>query len=565
MIGRRSTPAAVASALALLAGSPSLRAQELPPLAPLPDSIGQRIVALYNAPMTLRLTGEVRLAAETEVRADVAALGGPVIVAGRIDGDLVVINGDLRLDAGAVVTGDLTVVGGALLGADRAIVGGVVRHYAEPLEYRRDGDALVLASPSPRPALATGRDFRFGRTELVIAVRESGYNRVEGLPVSLGARVGLGATNPTVLEGVLIYRSAAGLSLGEDDVGYAIHAEQYVGGRRSVRVGLRLYSEISPIERWGLTDRENSLSTFVLHRDYRDQYERRGWGAYARFARPGGRTDLTVEYHDERHAAVTPRQPWSLIDNDDPWRPEPLVAEGTLRTIAARWQYDTRNDPADPAAGWLVRALVEQGLGGTLAQPSASPAEPDVPFGFQQEARERFTLAQLDVRRYLRVSPYARLSLRLFASGSADGTTLPPQRQQTLGGEGSLPGYPHFRFDCGARDRLVIAGTREFFPSYGCDRVALAQAEFDAGFPFGRRIGRSIGLDTDLGAFRWVAFIDAGRAGTGNPVPNGRRDEEFAADAGIGVRVGSLGVYWAFPLARDADRVNFFVRLGRRF
>jgi outer membrane protein assembly factor BamA len=368
-----------------------------------------------------------------------------------------------------------------------------------------------------------------------------------------------------VLEGVLIYRSAAGLSLERGDVGYAIHAEQFVGGRRSTRVGLRLYSEITPIERWGLTDRENSLSTFVLHHDFRDQYERRGWSAYTRFARPGSRYDLTVEYRDERHAAVTPRSPWSLIDNDEPWRPQPLIAEGTLRSVAARWQYDTRNDAADPAAGWLIRTLVEQGLGGTLAQPTAAPAESDQPFGFQQSGRERFTLAQFDLRRYLRVSPYARLSLRVFASGSVDGTPLPPQRQQTLGGEGSLPGHPLFRFDCGARDRLVLADDREFFPSYGCDRAALAQAEFDAGFPFGRRIGRAIGVNTDLGAFRWVAFVDAGRAGTGSPSPNGRSDEEFVADAGVGLRIGSLGAYWAFPIARDADGVNFFVRLGRRF
>lgn len=555
----------IALALALLGGAAPGRAQELPPPSPLPDSIGQRIIALYNAQTTLRLSGETRLAADTEVRANIAALGGPVLVAGRIEGDLAVINGDLRFDPGAVVTGDVTVVGGALLGQERAIIGGVVRHYPEPLDYRRDGDALVLVQPAPRPSLATGRSFGFGRTDLVIAVRESGYNRVEGLPVSLGARIGLGATNPTVLEGVLIYRSAAGLSLEEGDVGFAVHAEQYVGGRRSARVGLRLYSEITPIERWGLTDRENSLSTFVLHTDHRDHYERRGWSAYTRFARPGGRTDLTVEYRDERHTSVTPRTPWSLLDNDDPWRLQPLIAEGTLRSIAARWQYDTRNDPADPAAGWLIRTTVEQGLGGSLRQPGALPAEDDQPFAQQVDARERFTFAQLDVRRYLRVSPYARLSLRLFASGSVDNSTLPPQRQQTLGGEGSLPGYGTFHFDCGARDRVVVAGTREFYGSYGCDRAAVVQAEFDAGFPFGRRIGRSIGLDTDLGAFRWVAFVNAGRAGTSNPVPNSRRDEEFAADAGIGIRIGALGAYWAFPLDRDADRVNFFVRLGRRF
>lgn len=539
-------------------------AQDIPPLLELPDSVGRRIVALHNAPLTIRLSGETRLAAGTAIQGDIATLGGPVTLGGRIDGDLVVINGDLRFERGAVVTGDVTVVGGAVTGREDAVVGGTLSHYPEPLHYRQDRDALVLVPAPPETVLTPGRQFRFGRTELLIAVRD-GYNRVEGLPVSVGPRVRLGGSNPTLLEAVATYRSAAGLDIAADDLGYGLHVEQYVGGRRSTRIGARVYSEIVPIEQWGLSDRENSLATFVLHRDFRDQYDRSGWSAYARFARPGGPHDVTVEYRDERHAAVAPRRPLSLLDNGDPWRPEPLAAEGTLRSVAARYGYDTRNDAGDPAAGWLVRAEVEQGLGGALVQPGSAPFDaPEVTLA-QVQARERFTLAQLDIRRYLRVSPYARVALRFFASGSVDGTALPPQRQQTLGGEGSLPGYAPFHFDCGARERLVTAGGEQFFHSYGCDRGALVQAEFHAGFPFGRRIGRALGIDTELGAVRWVAFIDAGRAWTEVGARNGRSDESFAADAGLGVRIGGLGAYWAVPLDRDASGINFFVRIGRRF
>jgi Omp85 superfamily domain len=549
----------------LLAFLPSgLAAQDVPPASELPDSVALRIAALYNAPGTSRLHGVARIATGTTIAGDVAAVGGPVTLGGRIEGELTVINGDLRIERGAVVTGGVTVVGGALLGASGALIGGGVQHFAEPLRYRQDGDVLIVVTAPLRPALAPGRQFRFGRTELLIAVRD-GYNRVEGLPISIGPRLRLGSTNPTTLEGVVIYRSAHGFDLDDDALGYALHAEQYVGGGRTTRMGLRLFSEIVPIERWGLSDRENSLATFLLHRDYRDEYERSGWSGYVRFARPGQPHDLTVEYRDERHRAVAPEQPFTLLDNGDPWRAEPLVAEGTLRSLTGRYGYDTRNDPADPAAGWLVRAEVEQGQGGSLVQPGSVLFDAPESSRAQVQARERFTLVQLDVRRYLRVSPYARVALRFFASGSVDGTALPPQRQQTLGGEGSLPGYPLFRFDCGARaDRVVLRG-RDFFQAYGCDRAAMVQAEFHAGFPFGRRVGRALGLDTELGAIRWVAFLDAGRAWTEFGARNGRTDEDFAADAGLGVRMGAVGIYWAAPLSRDADGANFFVRVGRRF
>jgi outer membrane protein assembly factor BamA len=468
------------------------------------------------------------------------------------------------MERGAVVTGGVTVVGGALLGAAGALIGGPVEHFAEPLRYRQDGDGIVVEAAPLRPALAPGREFRFGRTELLIAVRD-GYNRVEGLPVSIGPRVRLGSTNPTTLEGLVVYRSAHGFDIEEDGLGYALYAEQYVGGGRSTRLGLRLFSEIVPIDRWGLSDRENSLATFLLHRDHRDEYERKGWSGYARFARPGQPHDVTIEYRDERHRAVAPEQPFTILDNGEAWRPQPLVAEGVLRSLAARYAYDTRNDDVDPAAGWLIRAEVEQGLGGSLVQPGSVLLNAPESVRAQVQARERFTVVQVDVRRYLRVSPYARVALRFFASGSADGTALPPQRQQTLGGEGSLPGYPLFRFDCGARtDRVVLRG-HEFFDAYGCDRAAMFQAEFHAGFPLGRRIGRALGLDTQLGAIRWVAFVDAGRAWTEPGARNGRTDEDFAADAGLGVRMGAVGLYWAVPLSRHADGVNFFVRVGRRF
>jgi hypothetical protein len=536
-------------------------------LTQLPDTVAHRVVAFYNSARTIRLAGgETRLAPGSTLSGPVAVLGGPLTVAGRIAGDLVVINGDLRLEAGAEITGEITVVGGSISGQALARIGGAISNYRDPLRFRQDAGELIYTPDRLEPELSAGRDFPFGRTDFLIAARRD-YNRVEGLPISIGPRVRIGHSNPTLLEGLVIYRSRAGLRIDPDEMGYAIRVEQFLGGGQTARVGLRAYSDITPIETQGLTDRENALSTFVLHRDFRDGYEREGVSAYLRFARSGWPHDLMIEYRDERHRSVPTGSPWSLFDNADPWRPQPAVAEGRLRSIAAHLDYDTRNEIFDPANGWHVQLDLEQGTGGHLRTPGLrAPGRDSVVLPSRVE-RARFNTASIDIRRYNRLSPDSRLAMRIAAAGSVDGSALPPQRQRALGGEGELPGYRLYEFDCGARNGSLDLRGAPFFPWYGCDRVALVQLEYQAAFPYLSRkaeaIGRALNIEHSV---RWVLFFDAGRAWSEDDAAGvrSRGQSDFSADAGAGVRLGGLGFYWTVPLSGSGQGLNFFVRLGRR-
>jgi Omp85 superfamily domain len=528
--------------------------------------VAERVIAFYNAGGTTRLSCDGRIAAGTRIAGPVAVLGGPFTVAGAIEGDLVVINGDLALLSSASIAGSVTVVGGTVSGINLARVGGPVTDYREPLRFRHDAGGLVYTPRPLEPELSAGREFGFGRTDFLIAARRD-YNRVEGLPISIGPRARIGRSNPTLLEGFAVYRSSAGLRIDPDQLGYALRAEQFLAGGHTARIGLTLYSEVTPIEAEGLSNRENSLSTFILHRDYRDAYEREGWSAYVRFARSGWPHDLTVEYRDEKHHSVVTGSPWSLFDNADPWRPEPAVGEGTLRSLSARFTYDTRNDVIDPAAGWLIVTDIEQGTGGTLRLPELlTPSGDSVVYG-PAGARERFTHVRVDVRKFLRLGPSSRLSLRAMGAGSADGTTLPPQRQHALGGEGNLPGYALHQFDCGARRSEGEVDSRVSFPWYGCDRAALFQFEFQSIFPWltqqAESIGRSLNIEHTL---RWVLFFDAGRAWNETDSLAGRGGglADFVTDVGVGLRAAGLGLYWAVPLSDAGSGFNFFVRLGRR-
>jgi hypothetical protein len=527
----------------LLVAAPTL-AQETRPLT---DDVAAAVLDFYNHPGTTRLRGPSRIAAGTVVGGNVAALGGPLAVAGVIHGDVVVINGDLRLLPGGRIEGAARVVGGRFEGAPEDVGGGVAVHH-DALRFRTEGDRLVGDRPGlPLP----DRETWFGRLG-VVASLDGAYNRVEGLPISAGPRLEVGRSNPTVVEARALYQTRSGLRMSSGEIGHDLRFEQYLGGHRSTRLGLGLRRGVDPIEGVGLSNTESSLATFFLHEDHRDHYGRHGWRAYVQFIGRARPLQATVEYRDESHRTVDVASPWSLLKNDSPWRPQPRVAEGNLRSVVGSVRWDTRNDRFDPAIGWLVSVEVEQGVGGTLSLPD-------------QPVDVEFTAVSADVRRYLRLGPHSRVALRATAAGAPDRGALPPQRQRALGGEGTLPGYGTFQFDCGAR----AAGPAEdgFFPYYGCDRAVLLQAEYRYAPLAAPALSRALGLGFDLfAAPELVLFANAGRAWIEGRSLEGRADQGpvgFRPDAGMGLRFGPMGAYMAMPLHGDG-RPNFFLRIGPR-
>jgi hypothetical protein len=573
----------------------------------LPRDLSQRVNRILNDGETRRYETDAEIEEGAEVDGDVAVLDGDLVLGGRVDGDVVVVNGSLWLADGAEITGVVIVVGGEIEGERDATVDGEMIVYAEPVSHCRrgarvdvSGDCGALADASDVDVSvdageegdweAVDDEDRDGDAEFVVATGRS-YNRVEGLPIKFGPSVETGGSNPLRVRAMAIFRTEDGPELGPDQWGYDARIEQFFGGRRAMRVGARAYQLVDPIEGWHLSDLENSLSTFFLHRDFRDHYEREGWTAYATLAPESSPFSLTGEYRSERHRSLAAGSPWSIFDNSEPWRPQPLVGEGRLRSVAGIVEIDSRSDERDPASGWYVRAEVEQALRSRLVRPAGELTGP-LPGGGTAVPSEEFggdwLAATVDVRRYNRISPSSRLNLRLAGAASLTGENLPPQRQHALGGEGTLPGFPLFALDCGARSTPLRraggdADSPPFFARYGCDSFALFQAEYRGDVSFRVDLGtwgdwdddeedeeggddekdgwRGEHIDADFG---WVFFVDAGAGWSG---ANPYRDEDTAVDVGAGILLGDLGIYFAVPVADNRERggVNFFIRLAPRF
>lgn len=542
----------------------------------LPRAAAEEVVAFFNAPGTVRLQGRVEVPAGREIRGDVAVLRGPVEIGGTIRGSLVVINGDLTLLAGAEVEGDVIVLGGGIEAAAGTVAGGAAS-YEEALRYTARGERIAL---DEGPRGQAGLELRGPRTGARLSVRvEESYNRVEGLPVLFGGVWETQARNFTRLDAMGIWRTDRGLS--GDELGWSFRFEQHLAGRFAV--GGTAHSRVTPVERWHLQDVEASLATFLFHRDYRDHFEREGFSAFFRWTDVFSGLALGLEYRDEEHAFVPVGSPWTLQRNEEPWRPQPLVGEGRLRSLHLQVELDDRNDPEDATDGWYLRAEAGLGMGGGLTLPAHLPEDPlDAGAGADPEALgSAFHSTFLDVRRYARLSPSSHLRLRGVVAGSLDGDPLPPHLQRALGGEGTLPGYPLFRADCGARDtRRALVRQRDgeseripVFPAYGCDRISLFQIEYRHDFSLGLDLGPDDEWDEEWHWYPVVdfspslaVFADVGRGWTLEGEGEGvRADTPTLADVGVGLYLGDLGLHWAWPLHDGSRSVNFYLRIDHRF
>jgi hypothetical protein len=543
--------------------------------ANLPPDVEWRLIRMFDGGAE-RMNGPATVEPDRAIQGDLAVYGGPLRLAGRVEGDVVMVDGDVILERASAVTGSITVVGGEVRMEGEAEVAGTITAYAlgrarvrSERDRERDRDEDRWWRPDRRRHWG---DDGYARLDLRLG---SGYNRVEGLPVLFGPTLRTAGPNPLQLHALAIWRSEAGASLETDRMGYEVAAEQFFGGHRAFSIGGSLFSVIEPLEDWHISHTEASLAAVLFHDDYRDYYDRTGWSVFAR-AEPVSWLEARLEYRDEQHDAIPAGDPWSLFDGGDRWRLQPLVGEGGLETVRGSLELDFRDHEEDPYRGWFLRAGVTRAVGGDLTRPLLFGDHPDVWLASYQLPAEAFdtdfATGHLDLRHYAPVSRGSQLNLRLAAGGALTERRLPAQYQHALGGIGTLPGFSTFHADCGARALVGRRGTSQYYPAYGCDRFALGQVEYrgDLSLYFGMGDPDD---DDDWWDYveidfepTWVVFFDAAQGWAYEDGLGADRDTGLLYDAGVGLLLDDLGFYMALPLNGDVEQEpRFFVRLGRRF
>lgn len=565
----------LASALALLPGVARSQVTDTTRSAgdtlALPRDVAEYVAIRYNAPAALRARGAATVASGEVVEGNVAVLLGPLRVGGRVDGNVLVVNGDATLDAGAEIEGDVIVVGGSLDRDSAARVVGIVRVYAAPLIYDEVDGRLVVSEERAEDdwwSRIFGADDEGGTWRTSLRSTRT-YNRVEGLPIKLGPAIRYATWFGSVeADAYGILRTADGLDWDSDDIGHDLRADIRFGEERGLILGGRLYDVVDPVQGWEMTDAEVGLATFFLHRDFRDYYDRHG-GSGSIGVHAGRDATLRLEYAAERWGSREVQDPWTLFRDDAAWRPNPAVDDGLVHLATASLLLDSRNDEDDPWSGWYVTAELESGRGDFHALGPADPAARAQTAPASLHWRRGF----LDLRRYNRLSPHAQLNVRLVAGGWLGGDELPLQRRFSLGGPGSLPGFDFRSGEDAERLQCSSGATLPGVPGL-CERVLLAQIEYrgdvELGPYFRERGPTSWGLRADA---HWILFADAGRGWLVGPrdrtlaYPTRRLPSlsTFQTDVGAGFDFGLLAIYVAKALSDADEPANFFVRVRHRF
>lgn len=361
------------------------------------------------APHTVRSgTDRLVLSRDSTISTSLLVLGRPTYLAGRVDGDVVVVGADLFLRPGADVRGRAVAVGGTVATTTLGTVaGGTLSLRDETYDITREGTAFSLRHRDLRAADVTPVVSLAGIQGLLMPT----YDRVDGLSLPVGVTIatpgGLVTLQPTAT-----YRSR----LGTVDPG----ATLLVTPSSRLRLEVQGGRDTRTNDDWIYSDLVNSLTTFFGGTDTRNYF--RSVGGVARLVATVDRSSFVLEPYVgarvERVSAISATgDVWSVTDRDDSLRmrrPNPLVERGDLSSAIA-------------GVDWELFAADVVGHGYLRAEQSFAPIEGTSNF------------LQFTVHGSVQFPTFGTQSLHVKLHGVAGvGDRTPLARFAYLGGSGSL-------------------------------------------------------------------------------------------------------------------------------
>ncbi|HWC07298.1 MAG TPA: BamA/TamA family outer membrane protein [Gemmatimonadota bacterium] len=273
----------------------------------------------------------------------------------------------------------------------------------------------------------------------IYGVTVAGYNRIDGLVPAWG--LDLEPVDPARTPAL---GARYGRSTARSRAHWNAWIEQRLPFAGEFRLRLEHFQRTATFDDWRITQRENDLATFLAGSDLMDWWREKGLRVVLLGETVDGRLAGSVALLDASQRSERNRSPFVLFGGDEDFRDNPEIEEGDLRSITVGGRLDTRDvqSPLLPAPGWRVEVEFE-GAGGPLG------ADVD------------FVRGLVDVRRYTRFGTDVWWDARLVWMAPLDGDGVPPQRKASLGGPGSLRGFPAARF---VGDEALQISTEARFP-----------------------------------------------------------------------------------------------------
>ena len=213
-------------------------------------------------------TGRLDLPRDSVVTTNLLVLGRPTYLSSRVQGDVVVVGGDLFLRTGSEITGRAVAIGGAVYRTFLGTVGG-------PIESYRDDHYAIAAMPERYELVyqARRRDrpppFQLAGVQGLLLPT---YDRVDGLSLPVGVLLTLG-DRAVEVQPTATYRSR----LGVVDPGATIR----IAPERALRVEADVGRSTRTNDGWIYSDLVNSAVTLAFGNDTRNYYRADGGTARA--------------------------------------------------------------------------------------------------------------------------------------------------------------------------------------------------------------------------------------------------------------------------------------------
>ncbi len=352
----------------------------------------------------------------------------------RIEGSVVILDGELGLRSGATVTGDVILLHSQIFRSRQSTLEG--RELADDSPQAAD---LLLRSLEP---ISPGSPLPF-RVEVVTnrmgGFRLEGYDRVDGLSLSWGFGLNLPEMNDfQFLQARLIAATV------RQAIGFETGLVFPLDETRRTLAGFEVRSRTDTHDRWRMDDLENAVRTLFDGSDDRYYFRREGYTAYLRrwF---GQRSRIGLAFQDERYYSLNKQSPFTLFEES--FHPNRPIDPGSIQSLTLETLLDSRNDPYFTLSGFRFEQLAEL-AGGTLG-------------GEHAFTRLDLSLERWDTFRTIH-STYFR------AKWAWADTRLPFQRGYTLGN--TLGGYDPFAF---SGDRMLVLQAR-----YGMSLPRLPLVEY---------------------------------------------------------------------------------------
>lgn len=346
-----------------------------------------------------------------QARNTLVILGRSASIRGNVEGDVIVVDGDLFVSPGARIAGRAIAIGGGVYPSALAVVERGTQSFRDnTFIISRTAQGYALAYQSLREHASEPLLF-----PALYGVRMPTYDRVNGLSVPFGPSFAF-RDGDGLVDLLVTYRS----DLGAVDPSLTMSMQL----SRRLRVQAELSRGSVSNDAWIWSDFVNSLSVLAFGEDTRNWFraDRAEFRMHRLWETTNTRVEPFVGARVDRAWTVGPatgerRGPWSLLGRTDTlamWRPNPAVLGGGLSSVLTGGTLQWERDELRLDARTTGEIALESPGGRHFAQLVS-----DIAVGFPTLGEHQYAL---DVHWMTTV-----------------GDTPPPERFASLGGSGTLP------------------------------------------------------------------------------------------------------------------------------